>query len=66
MSPEQEQIVEAIADRKRAERITTVLDGAGAILVVAGVALWSIPVALVVAGLAVLLIAHPIPIRRSR
>lgn len=66
MSPEQEEIVKAIAERKRAERTTTILDGAGAVLVVAGVALWSIPVALVVAGLAVLLIAHPIPIRRSR
>ncbi|UUE19333.1 hypothetical protein [Microbacterium sp. J1-1] len=65
MTPE-EIHAEAIADQ-RAERIrATLLDAAGAALIVAGLALWSIPVALVVAGVAVLLIAHPIPIRRSR
>jgi len=52
--------------RRAAAARATVLDIIGAGLVVAGIALWSIPVAVVVAGVAVLLIAHPIPIRRAR
>lgn len=65
MSPE-ETLAHQIATR-RAQRIrSTVLDGAGAALVVAGVALWSIPAALIVAGVAVLIIAHPITVRRKR
>lgn len=47
---------------RRQRRVSTVLDVAGALLVVAGVALWSVPVALVVAGVGVLLAAHPIPV----
>lgn len=41
------------------------LDALGAVLIVAGIALWSVPVALIAAGVAVLLIVHPIPVRRS-
>lgn len=63
---DQEQMAAQIVRRQRAERISTILDAVAALLIVGGVALWSIPVALVVAGLAVLLIAHPIPIRRWR
>ncbi len=46
---------------RRRERVSTVLELAGAALIVAGVALWSVPVALVVAGVLCLLVAHPIP-----
>lgn len=63
---EQEQLAAEIVRRKQAERVSTILDAAAALLIVGGVALWSIPVAMVVAGLAVLLIAHPITIRRWR
>lgn len=35
----------------------------GAVLIVWGVALWSAPVALIVAGIAVLLTVHRIPVR---
>lgn len=65
MTPEEAQAAKIIARRRAAIR-STVLDAAGAALVVAGVALWSVPAGLVVAGVAVLLIAHPITIRRSR
>lgn len=64
MTPE-EIHAEAAADRRAARIRSTLLDASGAALVVAGIALWSVPAALIVAGLAVLLIAHPIPIRRS-
>jgi len=52
------------AAAKKAERRSTALDIAGAALVVAGIALWSIPAALIVAGLASLLAAHPILVKR--
>lgn len=65
MTPE-EIHAEAIADQRAARIRDAVLDAAGAALVVAGIALWSIPAALIAAGAAVLLIAHPITIRRSR
>lgn len=58
MTPEEIQAARAKEIR------STVLDASGAALVVAGVALLSIPVAFIVAGLAVLLIAHPITVRR--
>tara|TARA_R100000365_G_C2745286_1_gene74089 strand:- start:311 stop:514 length:204 start_codon:yes stop_codon:yes gene_type:complete len=45
---------------------STVLDLVGAALIVAGIALWSVPVALVVAGLLVLVAAHPLPSRWFR
>jgi len=54
------------AATKKAERRSTALDIAGAALVVAGIALWSIPAALIVAGLAALLAAHPILARWTR
>ena len=41
---------------------TWALELAGAVLVVAGVAMWSVAVALIVAGLALLLAAHPLPV----
>lgn len=65
MTPEEIQAAAIVARRREAVR-STMLDAAGAALVVAGVALWSIPAALIVAGAAVLLIAHPITVRRSR
>lgn len=58
-----EALAAQVADRRRAELRSTLLDGVGAALVVAGVALFSIPAGFIVAGIAVLLVAHPIPIR---
>ncbi|REC98338.1 hypothetical protein DEU35_1438 [Microbacterium sp. AG157] len=40
------------------------LEALGVLLIVVGVAMWSLPVALIIAGIAVLLIVHPLPIRR--
>lgn len=40
------------------------LEALGVLLIVAGVAMWSLPVALIIAGVAVLLIVHPLPVRR--
>jgi len=48
--------------RHRAAVWVTVLEVVGAVLIIAGVAWWSIPVGLIVAGAAVLLMAHPIEI----
>lgn len=45
---------------------STVLDVLGAGLIVAGVALWSAPVAFVVAGVFLLIAAHPLPPRWFR
>lgn len=41
----------------------SVLEVVGSLLIVGGVAMWSVPVALILAGVALLLIAHPIPLR---
>lgn len=41
-----------------------VLEVLGVLLIVAGLALWSLPVAFVVAGVAVLLSVHPLPVGR--
>lgn len=46
------------------ERVTAALELTAAVLVVVGVALWSIPVALVIAGAAVWLAAHPVTLPR--
>lgn len=54
-----------LSPKARAELVSTGLDVLGSGLVVAGISLWSVPVALVVAGIAVLLAAHPITIRRG-
>jgi len=43
--------------------LQSLAEGVGAALIVAGIALWSIPAALIAAGIGVLLIAHPIPTR---
>lgn len=40
------------------------LEALGVLLIVVGVAMWSPPVALIIAGVAVLLIVHPLPVRR--
>ncbi|MEV7874517.1 hypothetical protein [Microbacterium sp. NPDC089188] len=40
-----------------------VLEVIGVALIVAGLAMWSPPVALIVAGVAVLLVVHPLPSR---
>ncbi|MDQ1111172.1 hypothetical protein QE418_000620 [Microbacterium testaceum] len=40
------------------------LEALGVLLIVVGVAMWSLPVALIIAGIAVLLIVHPLPVRR--
>ena len=50
----------------RDEILSTFLDLVAAGLIVFGVALWSVPVALILAGLAVLLATHPLPIGRGR
>ncbi|WP_292729631.1 hypothetical protein [Microbacterium sp. UBA837] len=55
-----------MTEKKERRDWSTILDILGALLIVAGVALWSIPVALVVAGVAVLLAAHPITVRGWR
>lgn len=43
--------------------LTSVAEAVGAALIIAGIACWSIPAALIAAGLAVLVIAHPLPVR---
>lgn len=50
--------------KRRAAIWEAVLELLGAGLIVAGVALWAPPLAFVLAGIAVLLIAHPLPITR--
>jgi cytochrome c-type biogenesis protein CcmH/NrfF len=48
----------------REQIVENALEIVGTVLIVVGLALWSVPVALVVAGAAVLLMAHPIRIPR--
>lgn len=57
-------VLAVLASFLRAFRVE-ILEVVAVVLIVGGVAMWSLPVALVVAGVAVLLIAHP-PIVRGR